>query len=103
MSWAKHAACKDQDPEMFFPYRHPGMSSPAEEAAYWGDIQQAKETCERCPVRQECLDWALSKPERAGIWGGATEEERHRLRRARARTELAFRRAREEMEREGAA
>jgi len=39
-------------------------------------IEIAKETCARCPVRELCLDYAMSKRV-DGIWGGTTKEERY--------------------------
>jgi WhiB family redox-sensing transcriptional regulator len=39
----------------------------------------AKSICSSCPVRQECLEYALSIPEPHGIWGGMNESERRRL------------------------
>jgi WhiB family transcriptional regulator, redox-sensing transcriptional regulator len=46
--------------------------------------RQAKAVCAACPVRAECLDYALEHQMRAGIWGGLNEHERftERLRRA---------------------
>lgn len=44
----------------------------------------AKKVCFNCPVRLECLQYALDHDERFGVWGGATERERRRLKRARA-------------------
>jgi WhiB family redox-sensing transcriptional regulator len=35
--------------------------------------------CNTCPVKQQCLDHALSVPEVYGVWGGMTEEQRHLL------------------------
>lgn len=47
-------------------------------------IDAAREVCERCPVRLECLEDAMSaRGLRTGIWGGLTLPERRRLRRAR--------------------
>lgn len=37
---------------------------------------EAKAICSSCPVRQECLDYALSIKEPHGIWGGLSEVER---------------------------
>jgi WhiB family redox-sensing transcriptional regulator len=54
------------DPDLFFP-------GPDE------DQEQALEVCRTCPVREECLEWALIARERYGIWGGTTEQERRRL------------------------
>jgi WhiB family redox-sensing transcriptional regulator len=41
--------------------------------------QQAKEICDTCPVRQECLAYAVEVREQHGIWGGLTEKERRAL------------------------
>jgi len=67
---AEHGLCSQVDPEAFFPER--GTS-----ASY------AQRVCASCPVRQLCLDWALDNDERFGVWGGLTEHERRRIRRAR--------------------
>jgi WhiB family transcriptional regulator, redox-sensing transcriptional regulator len=40
-----------------------------------------KRICMACPVREECLDYALSNDERFGIWGGLSERERRRAKR----------------------
>lgn len=63
--WFEAALCRETDPEIFFP---DGDSARA-----------AKATCMRCEVRTECLNWALDRHERFGIWGGLTEHERRRL------------------------
>ena len=66
--WAAHARCADVDPEIFFP---PG-DDPATEA---------RQTCCQCPVRDDCLDYALDAGEQYGIWGGLDPAERRNLRR----------------------
>lgn len=71
-TWKAAAACKDLDVEMFFP------ASEAEE-----DAAPAKAVCAVCPVRQECLDYAIDTRQEDGIWGGLTETERRRERRRR--------------------
>jgi len=78
-SWAAYAACSEPgvDPELFFPLGDFGLSARPAAAAM--------AICARCPVRAECLDWALRVGEPAGIWGGTTPDERRRLRHA-ART-----------------
>ncbi len=38
-----------------------------------------------CPVRGECLNYAVSRPEKYGTWGGLNEEERSSERRRRMR------------------
>jgi hypothetical protein len=43
-------------------------------------VQAAKLFCATCPVRQDCLDYAMDNVEEFGIWGGLTERERRNLR-----------------------
>lgn len=64
--WAAYAACRDADPDAFFPVSE-------EEAG------PAIRVCNGCPVKDECLDWALDTRVRYGIWGGTTERDRRRL------------------------
>lgn len=64
--WQAEALCAKSDPEEWFPDR-----------GQFAD--EAKKICRRCPVRQECLDYALRNKERFGVWGGFTELERRRL------------------------
>ena len=71
--WLEQAACSDEDPELFFPISAKG--------AGLAQAAEAKAVCAGCPVRDACLDYALATDQRAGIWGGLTEEERHSLRR----------------------
>lgn len=75
--WRAQAACRGEDPELFFPV---GSTGPALE-----QIAKAKEVCAGCPVREVCLDFALSTGQGYGIWGGLTEDERRSLRRRRQR------------------
>jgi WhiB family transcriptional regulator, redox-sensing transcriptional regulator len=72
MNWRDRAACRTQDPELFFPI---GTTGPALD-----QLTEAKSVCYRCPVIGECLAWALDTGQRAGVWGGLSEDERHRLR-----------------------
>ena len=64
--WRGHAACRDADPELFFP------DDDIRSARV--QVKMAKLICRGCPVSATCLNWAL-----AGIWGGLTEDERRRL------------------------
>jgi WhiB family transcriptional regulator, redox-sensing transcriptional regulator len=77
MHWRQKAACRDQDPDLFFPI---GITGPALE-----QIAQAKAICQRCEVVEQCLEWALQTNQDAGVWGGKTEDERRSLRRRRRR------------------
>ena len=69
--WQSRANCMGVDPDLFFPER--GAST-----------REAKEVCRGCVVRDDCLEYALDNGEKFGIWGGMSERERRRLRRARA-------------------
>jgi WhiB family redox-sensing transcriptional regulator len=69
--WQARANCMGVDPDLFFPER--GAST-----------REAKEVCRGCVAREDCLEYALDNGEKFGIWGGMSERERRRLRRARA-------------------
>lgn len=71
VGWRERASCTSEDPELFFPI---GVGGPAR---YQATI--AKRVCDHCPVRNECLQWALESRQDYGVWGGHTEEERRDL------------------------
>ncbi|MFD7408110.1 WhiB family transcriptional regulator [Streptomyces sp. NPDC059866] len=77
MYWRERAACLHEDPELFFPI---GNTGPTLE-----QIDEARAVCRRCPVVEQCLDWALQVGQVEGIWGGMTDSERRALRRRQAR------------------
>lgn len=73
IEWQAEAACRGMNPDIFF----------------WGgakmtdDRTQANQTCARCPVRRECLDFAMDNNIHDGTWGGVNEMDRARMRRQR--------------------
>jgi WhiB family redox-sensing transcriptional regulator len=67
--WQVHARCRDYDPAAFFEPDEEGESSLETSTA-------AKRICERCVVRDDCLNYALDAGERFGVWGGLTARER---------------------------
>lgn len=69
--------CRRVDPEVFFPIG----DGPGSVAA----VNRAKEICSFCPIRQECLNHALTTNQQYGVWGGASENERRQLQRSRLR------------------
>ena len=73
--WRQRAACRDQDPELFFPVSEIGPGA--------RQTDHAKAVCARCPVRTACLEYALDNGLDHGIFGGTTETERRTLRRTR--------------------
>ncbi|MER7977757.1 WhiB family transcriptional regulator [Streptomyces sp. NPDC095817] len=72
MNWRESAACRTEDPELFFPLGEDGLSR--------GQIEQARAVCHRCPVLSACASWALLNAEYDGVWGGTTAAERRALR-----------------------
>jgi WhiB family transcriptional regulator, redox-sensing transcriptional regulator len=67
--WQERALCAQTDPEAFFPEKG-------------GSTREAKRVCTECEVKAECLEYALARDERFGIWGGMSERERRRIKRA---------------------
>jgi WhiB family redox-sensing transcriptional regulator len=76
--WRDYAACREVDPDLFFPLGTVGASLP--------QIERAKRVCRMCPVSGPCLRWALDHGV-GGVWGGTTEEERRRHRQSRTLAE----------------
>lgn len=66
LPWMQEAICAQTDPEAWFPEKG-------------GSIAEAKRICRGCPVRQVCLEFALERKERFGVWGGLSERERRKL------------------------
>lgn len=75
MDWRNLSACLHQDPELFFPLGDAAPARRQEEAA--------RRVCARCPVRGQCLRWALESGEDFGVLGGMTPAERREMRQRR--------------------
>jgi WhiB family redox-sensing transcriptional regulator len=75
--WRDEALCKDTDPGLFFPIGTTGHAL--------DQIDAAKHVCGDCAARDLCLEFALVTNQDSGVWGGASEEERRDIRRARRR------------------
>jgi WhiB family transcriptional regulator, redox-sensing transcriptional regulator len=72
--WAELALCAQADPDAWFPAKGQHASA-----------KTATRICRACPVRVQCLDYALSGADTlggiaTGIWGGTTPHERDQLR-----------------------
>jgi hypothetical protein len=69
--------------------RPPTPDSPVDTADFYPErgqsAKKAKARCAVCPVRADCLDYALRVGEKHGVWGGFTERERRQLRRGTTR------------------
>lgn len=68
--WMLAARCRERAPHEFFPSDGVG-------------VDEARKVCAECPVRVECLEYALTYRIDHGVWGGASERERRRILRAR--------------------
>lgn len=66
-SWVALAACRDRNPEIFFPDSMKNAGP-------------AKRVCANCPVALECFRFALSTRQRWGVWAGTTPKQRAALR-----------------------
>jgi WhiB family transcriptional regulator, redox-sensing transcriptional regulator len=69
-AWMLHARCRGAKPTEFFPSDGLGVES-------------AQRICAGCPVRIDCLEYALVNRIEHGVWGGASERERRRILRRR--------------------
>jgi WhiB family redox-sensing transcriptional regulator len=71
--WRAYAACREGDPDLFFPAGTTGSAVKL--------IESAKAICAECDVNAPCLDFALATNQDSGVWGGTDESERRKLRR----------------------
>ena len=83
-SWQNAANCRGEDVVLFF--------GPDGERQPERDVRErkAKAICAQCPVRSECLEYALSRPEKYGTWGSLNEDERVSERRRRQRRGVLY-------------
>lgn len=83
-TWQDYAACDGVDPDLFFDTAATGPGGGPSPTT-----KEALRICAACPVREACLEHALSRPETFGVWGGATERRRRSMRAARRRARSA--------------
>jgi WhiB family transcriptional regulator, redox-sensing transcriptional regulator len=70
ISWMAGARCRGTNPDRYFPSDGVG-------------VEAVQRICVDCPVRVECLEYALRHGIDQGVWGGASERQRRRIRRQR--------------------
>ncbi len=101
MSWTEHTECKTYPKKIFTPdiFDESGQEV-FDDGTVWesfGDTSEyydeAREICSVCPVRPNCLNYAMENKERYGMWGGLTPIERRRIERNDRRQRLKTRRA----------
>lgn len=68
--WMISGLCREREPSFFFPSDGVG-------------VDHARRVCAECPVKTECLEYALRYRIEHGVWGGASERERRRILRSR--------------------
>jgi WhiB family redox-sensing transcriptional regulator len=98
MDWGR-AKCQGLDPGIFFPQppRTGGKTSPDKEkrTIEAAQYEVARKFCrsadgnDECPIRKECLEYAIANRQDYGVWGGYTEEGRRNLIRRRRRATAA--------------
>ena len=71
--WMAQGNCADKSPSTFFPSDGVG-------------VEAARRVCEGCPVKGQCLEYALDNRIDHGVWGGTSERERRRILKARGVT-----------------
>jgi WhiB family redox-sensing transcriptional regulator len=69
-SWMAQGTCREYPPNVFFPTDGVG-------------VEVARKICANCPVREVCLEYAVSNRIEHGVWGGTSERGRRRMARSR--------------------
>jgi WhiB family redox-sensing transcriptional regulator len=78
--WQWQAACRGEEAGLFFAPNHYETKNQKDAREH-----RAKSICAGCPVRIDCLEYAVRIREPHGIWGGLNELERRHLVRHRER------------------
>ena len=73
--WINDAACRGLESDLFFPDKQVRVAN------------EIRTVCNSCPVRWQCLDWALDNHIKDGWWGGKSPTERRKLKRRQPRLE----------------
>lgn len=68
--WMNDAACAGYETDLWFPDSYKSQRT---------RVKEALKICHTCPVRSQCLEFALDNEEEFGIWGGLTEGQRYEL------------------------
>ncbi|MGH9212845.1 MAG: WhiB family transcriptional regulator [Acidimicrobiales bacterium] len=78
--WMARGNCADESPAVLFPSDGVG-------------VEIARRICAGCPVREQCLEYALANRIDHGVWGGLSERERRRVLKRRRMASLTQRSA----------
>ncbi len=66
LQWMHNGNCRNYPPAAFFPSDGVGVDA-------------ARRICADCPVKDQCLEYALTSRIDHGVWGGTSERERRRI------------------------
>ena len=75
--WRGYAKCADSDTETYYPPRSRERYKPIADQSK--GVCKGHDTGTECPVRTQCLTYAIAKDELHGIWGGLSHRERNAL------------------------
>jgi WhiB family redox-sensing transcriptional regulator len=95
IDWQLRSKCWGLNPDVFFPVVSGGKRVDGVGSLDWEQAQIASSICHGiqdnnpCPVRVECLEYAIANSEDYGVWGGTTEKERVKIRRSRIKRQVA--------------
>ena len=76
-AWRYDAKCKGVDTEIFYPPRDKALYKPIADKAK--DLCFGRDGDDECPVRRDCLAYAIETDEAHGIFGGLSHRERNAL------------------------
>lgn len=74
--WKLRARCRGEDPDLWFPQGDGQRRSDRKVRAV---TVVARSFCLKCPVKNDCLSYAITLDLRYGMWGGLTERQRASL------------------------
>jgi len=80
-SWIERAACKGEPTDLFFLDKE-------DQASNILKLKAIKTLCGGCPVKKECLTYAVDNHITYGVWGGYTGTQRRRFKRVRRKQAL---------------
>ena len=82
LKWQSRGLCVGKDPLLWYPE--------IGDRAARSQIDRAITICQHCPVQRTCLEYAMTRNEKFGVWGGLTATERRTLRQRRAQLRKVF-------------
>ena len=67
-SWMEKGSCLGMDTDLFFPEKGDNIA-----------VEEAKAICNKCEVKQTCLNWAMTNEIWHGVWGGLSGNQRYMM------------------------